>query len=29
MGHGEVRLEELCAHITDGKHGDCKDQPVY
>jgi len=26
MGHGEVRLEELCAHITDGKHGDCEGQ---
>jgi type I restriction enzyme S subunit len=22
-----VRLEELCAQVTDGKHGDCQDQP--
>ena len=22
-----MRLEELCAQVTDGKHGDCQDQP--
>lgn len=27
MGGGTMRLEELCSHITDGKHGDCRDEP--
>ena len=26
MSYGEVKLEELCAQITDGKHGDCEAQ---